>query len=66
MEDNMKLRKVSLILVITIAMLMIASIFSASYAKSSSPLRLSIKNYIHPDMLIKQALEYKISCRCGK
>ena len=39
----MKLRKVSLILVITIAMLMIASIFSASYAKSSSPLRLSIK-----------------------
>ena len=38
----MKLRKVSLILVITIAMLMIASIFSASYAKSSSPLRLRI------------------------
>ena len=39
----MKLRKVSLILVITIAMLMIASIFSASYAASNSPLRLSIK-----------------------
>ena len=39
----MKLRKVSLILGITIAMLMIASIFSASYAASNSPLRLSIK-----------------------
>ena len=39
----MKLRKVSLILVITIAMVMIASIFSASYAASNSPLRLSIK-----------------------
>lgn len=32
----MKLRKVSLILVITIAMLMIASIFSASYAATGS------------------------------
>ena len=39
----MKLRKVSLILVITIAMLMIASIFSASYAKSGNPLSLSIR-----------------------
>jgi len=36
MEENMKLRKVSLILIITVAIMMIASVFSVSYATIDS------------------------------
>lgn len=59
----MKFRKVSLILGMTIAIMMIASIFSASYATSTSPLKLSIKK-LHSSGYAYKAIEkqmWKIS-----
>ena len=63
LRDNMKLRKASLILGMTIAIIMIASIFNASYAASESPLELSIKK-LHSSGYAYQAIEkqmWKIS-----